>query len=71
MSPSPLRDLIRSPAGIVLVLLWLVTIGYGFVSPSSVFVYFILPLGVLGVVALLFLFYRLVVAVEHIAYESE
>ncbi|WP_226006207.1 hypothetical protein [Natrinema salinisoli] len=70
MSAFSLHDLIRSPVGIVLVLCWLVTIGYGFVSPSSVFVFFILPLVVVGIVVLLFLFYRLVVAIEHIAYES-
>lgn len=70
MSPSPLRDLIRSPAGIAVVLLWLVSTGYGILSPGSIFVFSILPLVLGGVLALLSLFYRLVVAIEHIAYES-
>ncbi|MBZ6496413.1 hypothetical protein [Natrinema longum] len=70
MSPSPLRDLMRSPAGIATVLVWLVISGYGILSPGSVFVFSILPLVFVAVLALLSLFYRLVVAIEHIAYDS-
>jgi hypothetical protein len=71
VSPSSLRDLIRSPAGIATVLLWLAISGYGILSPGSIFVFSVLPLLLGGTLALIALFYRLVVAIEHIAYESE
>ncbi|QCS43042.1 hypothetical protein [Natrinema versiforme] len=70
MSPASLRDQLRSPAAVVIGLLWLASSIYGILSSGSILVFSILPIGLIVSVILLQLFYRLVVAVEHLAYDS-
>ncbi len=69
MPPASLRDQIRSPTGVAIGILWLASSIYGILSPLSIFLSSILPLALIASVFLLQLFYRLVVAVEHLAYE--
>ncbi|WP_143825058.1 hypothetical protein [Natrinema ejinorense] len=70
MTSPPFRDRSRIRAGAAIGLLWLLSTVYGFIGPGSLLLFSILPLVLVGSVVLLSLFYRLVVAIEHIAYES-
>ncbi|MGQ3412444.1 hypothetical protein ACT4ML_09285 [Natrinema sp. LN54] len=70
MPPASLRDQLRSPAGVAIGLLWLASSVYGIFSPGSIFLFSVLPLVLVLSVILLRLFYRLVVAIEHLAYDS-
>lgn len=70
MPPTSLREQIRSPAAVAIGLLWLASTVYGILSSGSILVFSILPIGLIVSVVLLQLFYRLVVAIEHLAYDS-
>lgn len=68
MSPS-LRDQLSTPTGIVLLVLWLLGLGYAVVT-ANIFPFLTGSVSVFLTLYLLYLFYRLVVAVEYLAYEA-
>lgn len=69
MPPTTARDLLEGPPGILLGLLLLVGAGYALLT-ANIFLYIALVSSLLVTLYVLFLFVRLVVAVEHIAYKQ-